>query len=215
MGKVTVLVLVLGLTIALAASKDRMRFLDLEIPMQYVENINAPAHLDSYEGDDEGGSSIVLRIPIGILSGVEELAALRPADSTLLLILSQTKKHQVRQAERRIWEAMQSRSDRFREAYSERDAETGLFKVFPSHEITFMWHLVTRDPYDRGGDDSGEAGDVVGLCSEKGHGVTCSINFVIDDDLLIEMSSVDRQFLGYLDRLRAGLERTVLSWRRK
>jgi hypothetical protein len=38
---------------------------------------------------------------------------------------------------------------------------------------------------------------------------------VIDDDLLIEMSSVDRQFLGYLDRLRAGLERTVLSWRRK
>ena len=106
-------------------------------------------------------------------------------------------------------------NQQFREAYSERDAETGLFKVFPSRDITFMWHLVTRDPFDRGADDSGEAGVVVGLCSEKGHGVTCSINFVIDDDLLVEMSSVDRQYLCYLDRLRAGLEKTVLSWRQQ
>lgn len=194
---------------------SNVNFLDLEIPRSYVAEQRTSGHVSSYEGDEEG-TSVVLRIPMHMIFEADALASVGQDDSKngLLLILSRAEHGDFERANQRIWTEMRSRGARFREAYSEKDASNGLFKVFPSRDTTFMWHVVTRDPFGGAGNGN-EAGNVVGVCSEKGTGVTCSINFMIDGNLQVEISSVDYQYLSYLDQLEGGLEGTILAWRRK
>jgi hypothetical protein len=207
-------IVILVLTLGLSGCNDDMSFLNLDIPIRYVVDAMSPAHLSGYEGDEEE-TSVTLRIPIEELTGLESRTFMNREISSQLLSLTQVNAQETRQSERRIWEQMTSHSDRFREAYSEADAATGLMKVFPSRDITFTWHLVTRDPYENSNVDANEFGEVVGVCSEKGHGATCSIKFTIDDTLLVEISSLDYQYLRDFNELKRKIERMILSWRRE